>query len=181
MGCNPTRHTRRIPPRLRTWAGGPRRFRGWRERAGQISATFPAATIALPATSAGQADVVKATLSFRGSVTNNPGRQTIQGQLRGFGRYDPIDDTAAISGSVRTAEGERPVGFTVLGEYPVQLDFRARRGDEFESDNFQATAILHRRSIVYAGFGKVALNRPVNPRRPGRQILRGRGRFDFND
>jgi hypothetical protein len=146
-----------------------------------LNTTLLAATIALSVTSATQADEVKATLKFRGSVTNNPGRQTIQGQLRGFGKYDPIDDTAAISGSARTAEGERPVGFTVLGEYPVQLNFRARRGDEFESDNFQASAILHRRSIVYAGFGKVVLNRPVNPRRPGRQVLRGSGRFDFND
>ena len=57
------------------------------------------ATIILSATTATRADEVKATLKFRGSVTNNPGRQTIQGQLRGFGRYDPIDDTAAISGS----------------------------------------------------------------------------------
>lgn len=146
-----------------------------------LNTTLLTATIILSATTAIRADEVKATLRFRGSVTNNPGRQTIQGQLRGFGRYDPIDDTAAISGSVRTAEGERPVGFTVLGEYPVQLDFRARRGDEFESDNFQATTILQRRCIVFVGYGKVALNRPVNPQRPGRQILRGSGRFDFND
>lgn len=146
-----------------------------------LNTTLLAATLILSATSATRADQVKATLKFRGSVTNNPGRQTIQGQLRGFGRYDPIDDTAAISGSVRTATGQRSPSLTVLGEYPVQLNFRARRGDEFESDNFQATAILNRRSIVYAGFGKIALNRPVNPRRPGRQVLRGSGRFDFND
>jgi len=146
-----------------------------------LNTTLLAATLVLSAASATRADEVKATLKYRGSVTNNPGRQTIQGQLRGFGKYDPIDDTAAISGSVRTATGQRPPGFTVLGEYPVQLNFRARRGDDFESDNFQATAILHRRSIVYAGFGRIALNRPVNPRRPGRQVLRGSGRFDFND
>lgn len=146
-----------------------------------LNTTLLAATLVLSTASATRADEVKATLKYRGSVTNNPGRQTIQGQLRGFGKYDPIDDTAAISGSVRTATGQRPPGFTVLGEYPVQLNFRARRGDDFESDNFQATAILHRRSIVYAGFGRIALNRPVNPRRPGRQVLRGSGRFDFND
>jgi hypothetical protein len=146
-----------------------------------LKTTFLAAAIAFPASNQTRADEVKATLNFRGTVTNNPGRQTIQGQLKGSGRYDPIDDTAAITASVRTAAGQRPVAFTVLGDYPVQLNFRARRGDEFESDNFKATATLQRRYIIFNGYGKIALNRRVNPQRPGRQSLKGKGRFDFND
>jgi hypothetical protein len=139
-----------------------------------------ASAIVLSATTATQADDIEASLRFRGSVVNNATKQSLQGVLRGSGKYNPIDDTATIRASVKTLEG-RVVQPTVLGAYPTLLEFRARRGDEREDDNFKASADLRRRSIVFAGYGRIILNRPVNPTRPGRQILRGKGRFSFDE
>ncbi|GEM_PF-890711 len=139
-----------------------------------------ASAIVLSATPATQADDIEASLRFRGTVVNNATQQSLQGRLRGSGKYEPIDDTATIRATVRTLTG-RTVQPTVLGEYPTLLKFRARRGDETETGNFKANAELRRRAIVFPGYGKIVLNRPVNPQRPGRQILRGKGRFEFNE
>lgn len=129
---------------------------------------------------ASHAEDIEATLRFRGVVFNQPARQVLRGQLRGAGEYDPIDDSASIRAAVRPLPG-RMVRPNVFGEYPTLLKFRARRGDEIETDNFRATADLRRRAIVFYGYGKIRLNRRVNPIRPGRQILRGRGRFEFDE
>lgn len=139
-----------------------------------------ASAMILSAPLSSQADDIEASLRFRGVVVNQPARQVLRGRLRGAGEYDPIDDTASIRAAVRPLPG-RVVQPTVLGEYPTLLKFTATRGDEVEKDNFRATADLRRRAIVFYGYGKIRLNRPVNPIRPGRQILRGSGRFEFDE
>jgi len=144
-----------------------------------LGRTILASAMVLPAPLS-KAEDIEATLRFRGVVVNQPSRQVLKGRLRGSGEYDPIDDTSTIRATVRTLPG-RAVLPTVLGEYPTLLQFRARRGDEIETDNFRATADLRRRAIVFYGYGRITLNRPVNPTRPGRQILRGKGRFEFDE
>jgi len=139
-----------------------------------------ASAIFLSATTAARADDIEASLRFSGTVVNSATRQSLQGLLRGSGRYEPIDDTSTIRARVSSLTG-RTVQPTVLGEYPTLLKFRAQRGDEIENDNFKANAELRRRAIVFPGYGKIVLNRPVDPQRPGRQILRGKGRFEFNE
>lgn len=139
-----------------------------------------ASLIVLATAPPSHAEDIEASLRFRGVVVNQPARQVLRGQLRGAGEYDPIDDNASIRAAVRPLPG-RVVQPTVLGEYPTLLKFRARRGDEVETDNFRATADLRRRAIVFYGYGKIRLNRPVNPIRPGRQVLRGSGRFEFDE
>ena len=143
--------------------------------------TLLSAALLLASPTASRSDDIEATFSFRGSVVNNAGRQTLQGLINGSGEYDPIDSRAVIRGSLRTAPGERAVAPTVLGAYPTLLFLRAKAGREVEVDNFKPWATLYRRSIVFQGYGRVTLNRPVNPRRPGRQLLNGRGRFEFDE
>lgn len=145
-----------------------------------LGSSLLATAIALSATSTARADDIEASFRFRGTLVNNATQQTLRGSLRGSGNYDPIDDTSTIRAGVRTLPG-RAVQPTVLGEYPTLLEFRARRGDEVERDNFRATADVRRRAIVFYGYGRIVLNRPVNPQRPGRQVLRGKGRFEFDE
>jgi len=127
------------------------------------------------------AEDVEAELRLNGSVQNNRARQTIQANFAGEGEFDPFDTDAKIDGTVRTQSGERLSQVSVYGDYPVQVYARARRGDRSASDTFDATVELRRRYVNFRGIGKIYLDRPVNPRRPGRQTLSGRGtlRYDF--
>jgi hypothetical protein len=127
-----------------------------------------------------QADDVEAKLRFNGSVRNNPGRQVIRGTFAGKGEFDPFGSDANINGRVITKPGQRPPQKRVVGEYPVQIYVRATKGEFSGSDNFDATAELRRRAIIFRGYGRIRLDRPISPRAPGRQLLRGKGTFRYD-
>lgn len=127
-----------------------------------------------------QADDVEATLRFNGSVRNNSARQVIRGTFAGEGEFDPFDSDANVNGRVTTQPGQRPPQTRVTGDYPVNVYVRATKGELSASDNFSTTAELRRRAIIFRGYGRIRLDRPISPRLSGRQILRGSGRFSYD-
>lgn len=122
---------------------------------------------------------IEARITLRGSVQNNAARQTVQGGYWGKGEFLGRDGN--VNGNFRTESNQRPPQVTVYFDYPIEVYLRASRSSRSVSDTFDTTVELRRRYLNFGRYGKIYLNRPVDPRRPGRQILRGRGilRYDF--
>ncbi len=131
----------------------------------------------LPATDAPAFDVVRAQVRFNGNIANTRNRQTIGGFFAGRGRISGIRSSVTVGGSLRTLPGERTPRRNLLGDYQTEMSVRARKFGASVSRSFRIRADLRQGSIRFGENGRVILNRRINPRRMGRQRIRGIGYF----
>lgn len=127
------------------------------------------------------ADDLDARISFSGSVQNSPIRQAVFGYLNGRGEYGKFNLEVDLKGTLASEDGTRTPEPRVTGKYPVEISLRVSKSGVSASDTFTTDVTLRRRALIFSEYGKVRLVKPVNPRREGRQRIRGSGilAYDF--
>lgn len=117
-----------------------------------------------------RADTLFAEGRVSGSIFNTSSRQSIEASVNGSGIVRPDGDKGTASGRIT---GQRSPQSTVMGIYKVLVRATVRYDGGSESISESAVLDVNRRSIVVRGYGRVDLDRPIEPRRNGRQRISG--------
>lgn len=126
--------------------------------------------VSLVSPAAVRADTLYAEGRASGSIFNTSSRQSIEASVTGSGIVRPDGDTGTANGKIT---GQRSPQSTVLGMYRVLARATVRYDGGSESISESAVLDVNRRSIVVRGYGRVNLDRPINPRQSGRQRISG--------
>lgn len=126
------------------------------------------------------ADDISAKVFFEGSLINRPTKQAIRGSFKGNGEFGALNLDAQLSGTMVSQTDTRLPENNLLGKYPVEVDLRVGKSGISVSDSFGTNVEVFRRRIKISKVGSIALVRPINPTKSGRQRFRGKGVLSYN-
>jgi hypothetical protein len=126
------------------------------------------------------ADDISARVYCEGSLVNRSSKQAIRATFRGNGEFGVLNLDAQLSGTLLSQPGTRLPERNLLGKYPVEVDLRVGKSGISVSDSFGTNVEVFRRRIKISEVGSIALVRPINPTKSGRQRFRGKGVLSYD-
>ena len=127
------------------------------------------------------ADDLVARIGFIGSIYNNQARQALTGTVGGTGEYGKLNLEVDLRGTMTSEVGTRVPEARLTGTYPVESVRKVSKSGVNVSDSFTTNIKVSRRWITFGEYGSIRLVRPIDPRKIGRQRVRGSGilKYDF--
>lgn len=126
------------------------------------------------------ADDLVANIGFIGSIYNNKARQAITGTVGGNGEYGKLNLEVDLRGTMTSEVGTRIPESRLTGKYPVEIVLKVSKSGVNASDSFTTNITVRRRFIQFGEYGSVKLVRAIDPKKIGRQRIRGTGILKYN-